>query len=137
MRVNQGQELVIGGYVPAPKNFDSIVVGYYEGKKLIYVARVRNGFTPTSREVLFKRFRGLDLGTCPFENLPDSGKGRWGEGLTAEDMSKCRWLEPRLVAAVEFAEWTSANHLRHSKYIALREDKDPNDVVREVLTAEV
>src|SRR6266446_125614 len=40
MRVNQGQELVIGGYVPAPKNFDSIVVGYYEGKKLIYVARV-------------------------------------------------------------------------------------------------
>ena len=42
-----------------------------------------------------------------------------------------------LVAAVEFAEWTSANHLRHSKYIALREDKDPNDVVREVLAAEV
>jgi bifunctional non-homologous end joining protein LigD len=137
MRVNQGQELVIGGFVPAPKNFDSIVVGYYEGKKLIYVARVRNGFTPASREALFKRFRGLDRGTCPFENLPESGKGRWGEGLTAEDMSKCRWLEPRLVAAVEFAEWTSANHLRHCKYIALREDKDPNDVVREVLAAEV
>jgi bifunctional non-homologous end joining protein LigD len=52
-------------------------------------------------------------------------------------MSKCRWLEPHLVAAVEFAEWTSANHLRHCKYIALREDKDPNDVVREVLAAEV
>ena len=109
MRVNQGQELVIGGYVPAPKNFDSIVVGYYEGKKLIYVARVRNGFTPASREALFKRFRGLDRGRCPFENLPESGKGRWGEGLTAEDMSKCRWLEPRLVAAVEFAEWRSAS----------------------------
>jgi bifunctional non-homologous end joining protein LigD len=137
MRVNRGQELVIGGYLPAPKNFDSIVVGYYEGKKLIYVARVRNGFTPASREALFKRFRGLDRGRCPFENLPESGKGPWGEGLTAEDMSKCRWLEPHLVAAVEFAEWTSANHLRHSKYIALREDKDPNDVVREVLAAEV
>jgi bifunctional non-homologous end joining protein LigD len=137
MRVNQGQELVIGGYVPAPKNFDSIVVGYYEGKKLIYVARVRNGFTPASKAALFKRFRGLDRGRCPFENLPESGKGRWGEGLTAEDMSKCRWLEPQLVAAVEFAEWTSANHLRHCKYIALREDKDPNDVVREVLAAEV
>ena len=50
MRVNQGQELIIGGYVPAPKNFDSIVVGYYEGKKLMYVARVRNGFMPASRE---------------------------------------------------------------------------------------
>jgi bifunctional non-homologous end joining protein LigD len=59
MRVNQGQELIIGGYVPAPKNFDSIVVGYYEAKQLIYVARVRNGFTPASREALFKRFRGL------------------------------------------------------------------------------
>jgi ATP-dependent DNA ligase len=62
MRVNRGQELIIGGYVPAPKNFDSIVVGYYEDKQLIYVARVRNGFTPASREALFKRFRGLVRG---------------------------------------------------------------------------
>jgi bifunctional non-homologous end joining protein LigD len=46
MRANGGQELIIGGYVPAPKNFDSIVVGYYEDKQLIHVARVRNGFTP-------------------------------------------------------------------------------------------
>jgi DNA ligase D-like protein (predicted ligase) len=136
MRVNQGQELVIGGYVPAPKNFDSIVVGYYKGKQLFYVARVRNGFTPASRETLFKRFRGLDRESCPFKNLPESGKGRWGEGLTAEDMSKCRWLEPRLVAAIEFAEWTSTDHLRHSKFIALREDKDPNAVVREALEVE-
>jgi bifunctional non-homologous end joining protein LigD len=131
MRVNQGQELVIGGYVPAPKNFDSMVMGYYECKQLIYVARVRNGFTPASREALFKRFRGLDRESCPFQNLPESGKGRWGEGLTVEDMNKCRWLEPRLVAAIEFAEWTPTNHLRHSKFIALREDKDANQVVRE------
>ncbi len=136
MRINQGQELVIGGYVSAPNNFDSIVVGYYGAKKLIYVARVRNGFTPASRETLFKRFRGLECESCPFQNLPESGKGRWGEGLTAEDMSKCRWLKPRLVAAIEFAEWKSTNHLRHSKFIALREDKDPNEVVREALAAE-
>jgi DNA ligase D-like protein (predicted ligase) len=132
MRVNRGQELVIGGYVPAPKNFDSIVVGYYEGQQLLYVDRVRNGFTPASREALFKRFRGLDRENCPFQNLPESGKGRWGEGLTPEDMSKCRWLEPGLVAAIEFAEWTSTNHLRHSKFIALREDKDASDVWREL-----
>ena len=55
-----------------------------------------------------------------------------GEGLTAEDMGKCRWLQPRLVAVIEFAEWTPANHLRHSKFIALREDKDANLVRREV-----
>jgi DNA ligase D-like protein (predicted ligase) len=132
MRVNRGQELVIGGYVPAPKNFDSIVVGYYKGKQLFYVARVRNGFTPASRETLFKRFRGLDRESCPFHNLPESRKGRWGEGLTGEDMSKCRWLEPRLVAAIEFAEWTSTDHLRHSKFIALREDKNAKEVQREV-----
>jgi bifunctional non-homologous end joining protein LigD len=49
-------------------------------------------------------------------------------------MSKCRWLEPRLVVAIEFAEWTSStDHLRHSMFVAMREDKDPNEVVREAL----
>ena len=136
MRVNRGQELVIGGYVPALNNFDSIVVGYYEGQQLIYVARIRNGFTPASRTALLKHFRGLERQGCPFQNLPENGKGRWGEGLTAEDMSKCRWLEPRLVAAIEFAEWTSANHLRHAKFIALRDDKDAKEVAREALADE-
>jgi bifunctional non-homologous end joining protein LigD len=130
MRVNRGQKLVIGGYVPAPNNFDSIVVGYCERQQLIYVARIRNGFTPASRTALFKHFRGLERRGSPFQNLPESGKGRWGEGLTAEDMSKCRWLEPRLVAAIEFSEWTPANHLRHAKFIALRDDKDAKEVVR-------
>jgi hypothetical protein len=53
---------------------------------------------------LFKHFGGLERQGCLFQNLPENGKGRWGEGLTAEDMSECRWLEPRLVAAIEFAE---------------------------------
>jgi ATP-dependent DNA ligase len=132
VRVNHGQEFVIGGYVPASKNFDSILVGYYEEKTLLYAARVRNGFTPASREALFKGFGGLERVSCPFQNLPESEKGRWGEGLTADDMGKCRWLQPRLVAMIEFAEWTPANHLRHSKFIALREDKDAMDVRREV-----
>src|SRR6185437_6968275 len=46
MRVNQGQEFVIAGYTPSPKNFDALVIGYYEGGKLMYAARTRNGFTP-------------------------------------------------------------------------------------------
>ena len=49
MRVNAGQELVIGGYTPSPKNFDALVIGYYDGPNLIYAARTRNGFTPASR----------------------------------------------------------------------------------------
>ncbi len=132
MRVNKGQELVIGGYVPSGANFDSIIVGYYKGEDLIYVARVRNGFTPASRSQVFKQLRrGQEIPRCPFVNLPQRDKGRWGEGLTAEKMAECRWLKPELVAQIEFAEWTEGDHLRHSKFVALRDDKDPKDVVRE------
>ena len=56
-------------------------------------------------------------------NLPERGKGRWGAGLTAEDMEHCRWLKPRLVASIEFLEWTPENRLRHPKFVALRDDR--------------
>jgi bifunctional non-homologous end joining protein LigD len=131
MRVNQEQEFVIGGYIPASANFDAILVGYYVGNNLMYAAKVRNGFVPASRAALFERFRGLERAGCPFENLPETKQGRWGEGLTADDMRKCRWLQPRFVAAIEFVEWTATNHLRHSKFIAMLDDKDPNQVRRE------
>jgi ATP-dependent DNA ligase len=132
LRINRGQELVVGGYVPSAKNFDSLIVGYYDGDSLMYAARVRNGFVPALREKLFSLIRKLEMQACPFANLPESKKGRWGEGLTAEDMAACRWLEPRLVAQVEFVEWTPAGHLRHSLFVALREDKDPQKVGREM-----
>jgi DNA ligase D-like protein (predicted ligase) len=131
MRIGGGQEFVIGGYTPSPKNFDAILVGYFEGNKLLFAARVRNGFVPTLRTDVFRKFKALEILKCPFANLPESEKGRWGEGLTAADMEKCVWLKPRLVAAIEYAEWTPANHLRHSRFVALREDKDPRQVVRE------
>jgi bifunctional non-homologous end joining protein LigD len=131
MRIGGGQEFVIGGYTPSPKNFDAVLVGYFEGKKLIFAARVRNGFVPALRESIFRKFKGLESRKCPFANLPESEKGRWGEGLTAADMEKCVWLKPKLVAAIEYAEWTPANHLRHSRFVALRDDKEPRRVVRE------
>ena len=99
---------------------------------MLYAARVRNGFVPATRQALFERFRGLERASCPFRNLPESKKGRWGEGLTAEDMEKCRWPQPRLVAAIEFLEWTPEKHLRHPRFIGLRDDKDPDRVRREV-----
>lgn len=131
MRIGGGQEFVIGGYTPSSKNFDALLVGYYVGDKLMFAAKVRNGFIPAVRDTIFQRFKKLRIKTCHFANLPASGKGRWGEGLTAADMEKCVWLKPRLVAAIEYAEWTPANHLRHSKFIALREDKDARHVIRE------
>jgi DNA ligase D-like protein (predicted ligase) len=77
MRVNQGQELVIAGYTPSSKNFDALVIGYYEGGKLIYAARTRNGFTTASRAELFKKLKPLELKrahsrTC-LRRKPDAG----------------------------------------------------------------
>jgi DNA ligase D-like protein (predicted ligase) len=130
MRVNVGQEFVIGGYTPSAKNFDAMVIGFYEGKKLIYSARVRNGFTPATREKLFKVLKPYETDKCPFANLPELRSGRWGAGLTAAKMEDCRWLEPALVAQFEFLEW-SGNHLRHPHFVAMRDDKDPRKVVKE------
>ena len=59
------------------------------------------------------------------------GKGRWGQGLTAAKMQECRWLKPELVGQFEFVEWTVDLHLRHTRLIALRDDKDPHNVKRE------
>jgi len=131
LRVNRGQEFVIGGYMPNATTFDSILVGYYEGRDLRYAARIRTGFVPTSRQRVFAQFRALELAKCPFVNLPERGKGRWGEGLTAEDMEHCRWLKPRLVASIEFLEWTPENRLRHPKFVGLRADKPARAVCRE------
>lgn len=131
MRVNRSQELVIAGYTPSPKNFDALVVGYYSGSALMYAARTRNGFTPALRATLFKMMKPLEINECPFANLPEKKAGRWGAGLTASKMIECRWLKPKLVGQFEFVEWTSDNHLRHTSFVGLREDKRAKDVRRE------
>jgi DNA ligase D-like protein (predicted ligase) len=128
MRINKGQEFVIGGYTTGPKNFDAVIFGYYEDSKLLYAGRTRNGFTPLLREQLYKRFRGLESPECPFTNLPEKKSGRWGLGLTAEKMKDCHWVRPELVGQFEYVEWTPDRHLRHVRFVALREDKDAADV---------
>jgi len=98
---------------------------------LIYAARTRNGVTPVTRAQLFKKFKGLEIHECPFANLPEARSGRWGQGLTKAKMAECVSLKPVLVGQFEFLEWTADNHLRHSKFVALREDKKARDVARE------
>jgi bifunctional non-homologous end joining protein LigD len=126
-----GQELIIGGYLPGPHVFDSLLVGYYEDRKLIFVGKVRNGFTPFSRREVAARFKGLHTNKCPFANLPEPRSARRGKALTKEVMKECCWLKPRLVAQIEFTEWTPVKHLRHAKFAGLRDDKDPREVVVE------
>jgi ATP-dependent DNA ligase len=108
--------------VPGAHGVDSIIVGYYRASELIYVARVRNGFVPATRRQVFGRLRPLVIENCPFANLPEMHKGRWGTGLTAEDMRKCVWVRPEVMARIEYLEWTDGYHLRHSKFTGLRED---------------
>ena len=64
-------------------------------------------------------------------NLPNSGTSHWGEGITAEDMAKLRWVKPRVVVEVSFVEWTRDGLLRHAQFMGLREDKAPREVRRE------
>jgi len=130
-RVNRGQEFVIGGYFPGPHGFDSLIVGYYDGDKLTYVARTRNGFVPASRRQVFSKLKHLVTAECPFVNLPETRRSRFGEELNAEKMKKAVWLRPEAVAQIEFLEWTEASRLRHSKFVALREDKNPRSVIKE------
>jgi bifunctional non-homologous end joining protein LigD len=84
---------------------------------------------PHVRREVFKSFKGLEIAACPFANLPEKRRTMWA--LTAEEMKSCRWLKPKLVAQIEFTEWTPDGHLRQSSYAGLREDKDARKVVRE------
>jgi DNA ligase D-like protein (predicted ligase) len=127
-KVNRGQEFVIGGYTPG-NPLDALIVGYYEGDRLLYAAKVRNGFVPQVRRDVATKFKGLQIDTCPFANLPERKRTQWA--LTKEEMKNCVWLKPELVAQIEFTEWTPDGHLRHSKFVGLREDKEARVVVRE------
>ncbi len=131
MRINKGQEFVVGGYTLGGTTFDALIFGYYENERLIYVARTRNGFTPAIRADLMRRFGKLRTKKCPFSNLPEPRTGRWGAGLTAAKMKDCQWLKPEVVGQFEYLEWTPENHLRHTRFVGLRDDKNPKDVGRE------
>ena len=127
-KINKVQSFVIGGYTPG-NPFDALIVGYYEGDDLMYVAKVRNGFVPRVRREIAQKFAGLEENSCPFANLPEKRRTQWA--LTREEMKNCIWLKPRLIAQIEFVEWTPDKHLRAAKFIGLRDDKDAREIVCE------
>jgi bifunctional non-homologous end joining protein LigD len=127
------QELIVGGYKPSPGGFDSLVVGYYEGKRLLSAGKVRNGFTPNSRALVFERLRRLIVRRCPFANLPTGRTSHWGEGITEEEMKELVWVKPIVIVELAFTEWTRDGSLRHAAFVGVRDDKLPRDVRREAL----
>lgn len=131
VKFNRRQEFVVGGYKPSAKDFESLLVGYYKGRRLHFAGKVRAGLTPRLRADLFETFQSSRTPACPFVNLPNSGTSHWGEGITETDMASLRWVKPSLVVEVSFVEWTRDGLLRHSEFVGMRPDKPARDVCRE------
>ena len=81
--------------------------------------------------MLHKKFQKEARDDCPFVDLPSKQDGQWVQGITPSMMKKMHWVSPKFVAEIKFAEWTRDGKLRAPVFLALREDKEPTDVVRE------
>jgi bifunctional non-homologous end joining protein LigD len=135
------QEFVIGGYTPpagSRKHFGAILVGYYKqrnkGKadnRLLFAGKVGTGFTSKSLSVLFAKFRKEERNDCPFADLPSKQGGQWVQGITPSMVKHMHWINPVFVAQIKFAEWTRDGKLRQPVFLGLREDKKPEEVIRE------
>jgi bifunctional non-homologous end joining protein LigD len=115
------QHFVIGACRLDGKRLEILLVGYAEGKKLLFAAKVHQGLNPANRRALLKLLAPLATDKCPFANLPTTKSGHWGEGVMADEMSDYTWLRPEIEAEIKFAEWTTAGILRHAEFVALRE----------------
>jgi bifunctional non-homologous end joining protein LigD len=130
------QEFVIGGYTPPQgvrKHFGAILVGYHKDGNLVFAGKVGTGFTAQSLATLHKKFHAEERADCPFVDLPSKQNGQWVQGITPSMMKKMHWVNPNFVAEIKFAEWTRDGKLRAPVFMGLREDKKPDEVVREAL----
>lgn len=119
-----GQEFVIGGFTDPQRSrvgFGALLVGVYgDDGQLHYAGKVGTGYDRQTLLSLRARLDALERPASPFAE--EKGLPRL----------RVHWTEPRLVAQVEFSEWTAASHLRHPRYVGLRDDKDARDVKREM-----
>jgi bifunctional non-homologous end joining protein LigD len=120
------QEFIIAGYTKGQGRragtLGSLVLAVRRGRELQYVGNVGTGFTGEEIEKLLAKLRPLERKDPPFREVPKMPKVRKGD---------VTWVDPKLVAEVEFAEWTHDGHLRAPSYQGLRDDKSADDVVRE------
>lgn len=134
VKITKSQEFVIGGYTlpeGSRSYFGSLLVGYQSPDGLVFAGRVGIGFSDKVLANLYAKFQKLRVPSCPFVNLPEKSKGRWGLGITPAVMKRCHWVEPVLVAQVKFTEWTHDDQLRQPVSLGLRTGKQAKDAVRE------
>jgi DNA ligase D-like protein (predicted ligase) len=115
------QEFVIGGYTdPAGRrtDFGALLVGYYEGGRLRYAGKVGTGYSAATLRDLGARLRELETRESSFVDARPLLRGT-------------HWVGPELVAQIGFAEWTNDGRLRQPRFLGLRDDKRPAEVVRE------
>jgi bifunctional non-homologous end joining protein LigD len=121
LKCSHEQELVIGGFT-APQgkrtDFGALLVGYNEDGRLRYAGKVGTGFDQRTLSDLGERMRKLERPDPPFADVHPIPKGT-------------HWIEPKLVGQFAFGEWTRDGRLRHPRYLGLRNDKRPEEVVRE------
>ena len=131
IKFHKGQEFVVVGYTLPQKSrqyFGALILGYYRQKRLIFAGRVGTGFTGKSLREIFQMLKPLECEKPMVDEIQDAS-GRWrSKGWKASDS---RWVKPKLVAQVQFTEWTDDGILRHPSFQGLRKDKNPLDVVRE------
>jgi bifunctional non-homologous end joining protein LigD len=131
LKLDQQQEFVVGGYRPGNLGVDALLVGVYGGRDLRFAGKVRAGMNPPVRRALFDVVKTLHIARCPFVDLPTTRVGRWGSGVTAEEMTELQWVKPQLVVQIRFVEWTAEGLLRHSAFLGVRSDKAARAVRRE------
>jgi len=126
IKTHSEQEFVVAGYTKGTgrraSSFGSLVLGYYVGNELVYAGNVGTGFNSQEIERLLDKLRPLRREASPFREVPKMPKVRKGDVI---------WVEPKLVAEVEFAEWTHDGRLRAPTYKGLREDRSAEEVRRE------
>jgi bifunctional non-homologous end joining protein LigD len=119
--VNEQEFVVLGWTDPrgARSGLGALLVGYHEDGELRYGGKVGTGFDERELAMLTGRLRPLEKSAPPVTDT---------KGLT---MKGVHWVQPELVAQIGFSEWTPDGKLRHPRYVGLRDDKRPEQVVRE------
>lgn len=121
------QEFVVAGFAPSTADKHSIgalILGVYKGDRLIYAGRTGTGFTHKTARDLYRTFKPLVRSKSPFGVVPAEERGA----------RTPVWLDPKLVAEIDFHGWTHGDRVRQSSFQGLREDKSAREVVHEVKT---